>query len=115
MPSVLHMFQQMGLVALLSLFVGAVPAVMATAYALWPTEAKLALMRPLSLASIFGSLTGFLAGAINVFVGAASNSVPITSGMPLLGLAESLVPLCSAFGFLTVAWLLVALGLRRTA
>jgi hypothetical protein len=109
--SLMHLLQQLDTLATLSLFVGAMPALMAAAYALWPTEAKLALMRPLSLASIFAGLTGFVTGLINVLFRAVTES-----GMPPpVGLAVALVPLCSAFGFLTVAWLLVALGLRRTA
>ena len=31
------------------------------------------------------------------------------------GLSESCVPLFAAFAFLSVAWLLVAVGMRRTA
>jgi len=39
----------------------------------------------------------------------------VTSSAALMGLCESLVPLFASFGSLTVAWLLVALGMRRHA
>ena len=35
--------------------------------------------------------------------------------MMVAGLSESCVPLFAAFAFLSVAWLLVAVGMRRTA
>ena len=104
---------QMGIAALLSVAVAIMPAFFAAVYAIRPTEAKLALMRPLSLASIFGASGGTLAGVINVLRMAAMQDMPLGSKMPLLGLSESLVPLFVAFGALTVGWLLVALGLRR--
>jgi len=111
--SVLHMLQQMGVIALFSLVVAAAPAVMAVAYALWPTEAKLALMRPISLAALFGALAGFMGGVINSFHWAAANNASLTATV-FVGFSEALVPLFVAFGSLTIAWLLVALGMRRT-
>jgi hypothetical protein len=42
----------MGGVALLSLFIALIPAAMGIAYAIRPTEGRLALIRPLSLASL---------------------------------------------------------------
>jgi len=111
--SALHMLQQMGVIALFSLVVAVAPAVMGVAYALWPTEAKLALMRPMSLAGLFGALAGFVGGTINSFHWAAANDKDLTAITTMVGLAEALVPLFVAFGSLTVAWLLVALGMRR--
>ena len=110
--SALHMLQQMGLIAKLSLVIAVLPALMGVAYALWPTEAKLALMRPISLAGLFGSLTGLVAGVINGFHWAARNNGSVTSTV-FVAFSEALVPLFVAFGSLTVAWLLVALGMRR--
>ena len=109
----LSMLHQMSIVALLSLLVGVVPVFMGAAFAIRPNEAKLALMRPLSLAGLFGALCGSTAGVVNVLRYAAVENTPVDSTAALLGLAESLVPLFVAFGSLTVGWLLVALGLRR--
>ena len=111
--SALHMLQQMGVIAKLSLVVATLPALMGVAYALWPSEAKLALMRPVSLAGLFGALTGLVAGVINSFHWAAMNNGSLTSTV-FVGFSEALVPLLVAFVSLTVAWLLVALGMRRT-
>lgn len=108
-------FQQMGIMALLSLVVAIIPAAMGTLYAVRPSEARLALMRPLSLAGLFGGLGGFTAGLINALHYVSEKNVPLTSGSVLVGLAESLVPLAVSFASLTVGWLLVALGLRRQA
>jgi len=83
-------------------------------YAWRPTERKLALMRPLSLASIFAGLTAFLIGLANelAFVaGKALDEVPRNS--ILIGIAQSVVPLFVTFGFLAVAWVLVAIGQQR--
>ena len=110
----LNAFQQMGLFALLTLLVAVSPAVPAVSYALRPSEAKLSLMRPLSLAGLFGGLSGFLAGAINMLVFAANSPTAMDdTSILLIGSAETLVPLVVSFGSLTVSWLLVALGLRR--
>jgi hypothetical protein len=109
--SVPHLLNQLGSVALLSLLIAVIPAVMAAGYAIWPTESKLALMRPLSLASLFGALAGFTSEAISALFLTAEHP----GGSPMALFAVALVPLFVSFGSLTVAWLLVALGLRRTA
>lgn len=108
-----EMVQQAGLVALLSLVGTAIPLVMAVAYAIWPTEAKLALMRPLALAGVSAAICGTLAGLLNMLRYAAVHDVALTSREGLLGLSESLVPAFFGAGALTIAWLCVALGLRR--
>ena len=111
----LNTFQQMGIAALMSLMVATVPAFMGLAYALRPTEAKLALMRPLSLAGLFGGLSGFAIGMINalVWISRQPEAKTVAESPLLIGIAESLVTVAVAFASQTVAWLLVALGLRR--
>ena len=99
--------------ALLCLAVPIVPLVMGVVYAVRPTEARLAVMRPLSLAAMFASLSGAALGIINLLRFAATRDVPLSSPTALLGLAESAVTLFAGFGCLTVTWLCVALGLRR--
>jgi len=109
------MLAQMGVAAKLSLFVALVPALWSAVYAIRPTEARLALVRPLSLAGLFAALTGFTLGLMNMLRISAVSNVPLASPPQLMGLAEAFVPLFVAFGSLTVCWLLVALGLRRQA
>lgn len=101
------------MVALLSLIVGVAPMVMGVAYAIRPNEARLALMRPLSLAAIFAALCGLWSGVISVLVSIARTPDPIPFRQVAVGFSEALVPMFVAFGCLTVAWLCVALGLRR--
>jgi hypothetical protein len=101
------------LVAKASMFMGIVPLSLAVVYAVWPSEQRLALMRPLSLATIFAAVCGTAVGFVNVFVGMGTSEPPGFSRVSAIGFAESLVPLFSGFGCLTVAWLCVALGLWR--
>lgn len=109
----LEMLSQASIVALLSLVVGLLPLGFGLAYAIRPTEQRLALMRPISLAGIFGGLTGSLGGAINVLAVFWLREPPIEARVLAVGAAEALVPLLVAFGSLTVAWLCAAVGLRR--
>jgi hypothetical protein len=111
----LGMLSQAGVLALLSLIVAILPLAAGVAYAVRPTEARLALMRPISLAGVFAGLTGFLAGVMSVLRTMWIGETPVPSRLIATGLAESLVPLFVAFGCLTVAWLCAALGLRRHA
>jgi hypothetical protein len=79
-----------------------------------PTERKLALMRPMSLASIFAGLTAFLIGIANELAFVANQPADAVSRKNvLMGAAETLVPLFVTFGFLAVAWVFVAIGQQR--
>jgi hypothetical protein len=74
-------------------------------------------MRPVSLAGIFGALCGVVAGFISVLrsFGVTENVTDRTYHVMAIGFSEALVPVFVAFGCLTIAWLLVALGMRRAA
>lgn len=109
----MQILRQMSIVAMLSLVVAVVPLMMGLVYAIRPTEARLALMRPLSLASLFAGLGGLLVGLLNVFRWIAISTPPLPFERVALGLSEAMVPLTVAFGCLTVGWLCVALGLTR--
>ena len=98
---------------MLSVLVAVSPIALGAVYAIRPTDGRLALMRPISLASIFGGLCGLTAGLINSLRYVGNRGVPFDTPAVLVGLAESLVPLFIAFGSLTVAWLCVAVGMRR--
>ena len=104
---------QASIAALVSMFIGIVPLGMGVVYAIWPTEQRLALMRPLSLATIFGAISGTVLGVLNILVGVGSSDPPTFSSVVPIGLAESLVPIFVGFGCLSVAWLCVAFGLWR--
>jgi ABC-type uncharacterized transport system permease subunit len=111
----LGILSQAGVLALLSLIVTILPLAAGIAYAVRPTEARLALMRPISLAGMFAGLSGFLAGVMSTLRAVWTADTPVPFRLIAVGLSESIVPLFVAFGCLTVAWLCAALGLRRHA
>ncbi len=82
-------------------------------YAIRPTEGKLALLRPFSLAAIFAAVSSAAAGGAVVLQGLAASGPNPNMSNVLMGWAETLVPIYVAFAFLGVAWLLVAVGLKR--
>jgi len=110
----MSMLRNASLFALLTLMLGVVPLVMAAVYASRPTERNLALMRPLSLAGLFAAIAGMVSGFINVLrVFWSREPTPETYRIMAVGAAESLVPVLVGFACLTVAWLVVAIGMGR--
>lgn len=88
----------------------------AVAYAVRPTERKLELLRPLSLAAIFAAVCSFAVGTATALKFAAEGKLGSSAVRTMVaGLSEAFVPLFVAFAFLAVAWLLVTLGMRRRA
>jgi hypothetical protein len=108
------LLQQLGIFAMLSLVVAFAPFAIAVFYAIRPTERKLALMRPVSLAAIFAALAAVTSGGAMVLQGVAASKAPqMSNPMVYMGLAETLTPAFVCFGFLAAAWLLVAAGMLR--
>jgi hypothetical protein len=107
------MLKQAGIVALASMFMGVVPVAIGVVYAIWPSEQRLALMRPVSLATVFAALSGSALGVLNTFRSIGMSQSGSFSAVNALAFSESLVPVFFGFGCLTVAWLSVALGLWR--
>jgi hypothetical protein len=113
----MEMMRQASLFARLTLILDFVPLIMAAVYVFRPTERNLALMRPLSLAGLFAALSGGVLGFINVLHLVWTRELTTeTYKVMAVGASESLVPTFLGFACLTVAWLLVAVGMgRRTA
>jgi hypothetical protein len=103
------------IVSLLALLVSVTPMVAGMAFALWPSERRLALMRPLSLAGIFAAVANVFLGLLNslVWLSNQSASEPLRLGAAAPGLAETMAPPFVAFACLTVGWLCVAVGMRK--
>jgi hypothetical protein len=82
-----------------------------------PSERKLGVLRPLSLALVFalvgavcgGLATTFHAAVSRIAAGEAGKTVEIM----LSGIAEALVPGAVGFAVLAIAWGLAAIGFRR--
>lgn len=111
---ILDSLRAFSVLGLLGLVVSVGTVNLALVYAIKPKESVLVLMRPVSLAAIFGGLTSFTVGITTVLIGISNSG--FTEKMwrgAAAGAAESLVALLVAFGCLTMAWLLVALGIRR--
>ena len=107
-------FNQAGILAKLLMLVPIVPLVLALAYAIRPSERRLALMRPLSLATIFAALAAFAIGNALVLQGLGVTGTPNWNNVAL-GASESFVPVFSSFICLMIAWFLVAVGMWRQA
>jgi hypothetical protein len=97
----------------LTLLVAAVPLVAAAVYAVRPSEARLALMRPFSLAALFAGVAGTLSGFVYVFAGLAASGPQTRWSAVYAGISEAIVPSIFGFTCLTLAWLLVAVGMWR--
>ena len=104
---------QASIIALVSMFMGVAPLAMSIVYAIWPSEQRLAMMRPLSLAAIFAAISGTALGALNVLRGMGMSETADFSRISAIGLAEAIVPIFFGFGCLTVSWICVAVGLWR--
>jgi hypothetical protein len=109
----MEVLRQAGIFALVTMFMGVVPLALGFVYAIWPTEQRLALMRPLSLATIFAAIAGVAIGLLNVLRGIGTSETADFTRVSAIGLAEALVPVFTGFGCLMVAWLCVAVGLWR--
>src|SRR5215210_7275237 len=99
--------------ALASMFVGVLPLTTGIVYAIWPSEHRLALMRPLSLATVFAAVAGTALGFINELRFVVRSGTMAFTQQVAQGIAEGLVTMFFCFGCLTVAWLCVSLGLWR--
>ena len=108
-----RVLSQISILGLASILMGIVPLGMGLIYAIWPSEQRLALMRPLSLATIFAALSGSTLGVINVLRNVGVSQTPVFPRVAWIGFAEALVPIFFDLGCLTVAWLCVAIGLWR--
>lgn len=109
-----EMWGEASILGKLGIVVALATSAYAALYAWRPSEARLALMRPLSLATIFAALCSFSVGAANVLDGLSVDEIGSTDWRAAVkGTSETFVALFVAFGCLTIAWLCVALGIRR--
>ena len=117
MPNLVDLLGHISLFAKLTMAVAIVAFGLAVAYVFRPTEQKLVLMRPVSLAAIFAAVSGSLLGWIDTLAGIAATPEGHRGVASVYrGLAASLTVGFVSFGLLAAAWMLVAVGgLRRHA
>ncbi len=114
MPNLLDVYREISLFAKLSMAVSLAVLGLAVAYVWRPTEQKLVLMRPVSLAAIFATISGLLGGWIVILSGiAATPDGQIGISNVYRGIGVSLILGFVCFGLLAVSWLLVAVGVLR--
>lgn len=101
--------------AILGMLISATPAVAGAWFAIRPSERTLAMMRPLSLAGIFAGLCTVALGFTNGAIGLLKHGLaPQLNVEMLLGaISEVCAAAAVSFAFLTVAWVCVAIGMRR--
>jgi hypothetical protein len=104
---------QASLLAKISIFMGILPLGLGVVYAIWPSEPRLNLMRPLSLATIFAAVSGTTLGFLNVARYVGTTETAEYGKIMAIGIAESMVPVFVGFGCLTAAWLCIAVGFWR--
>lgn len=101
----------------LILLVGIVMLITSVSFAWRRAEHKLGMIRPLSLAMVFATLSGICTGLGATVSHIARRPDLATggdfSGALLEGIGESLAPAILGFAVLTVCWLIVAVGMRR--
>src|SRR5204862_2620180 len=104
MPNLVDLLGQLGLFAKLTMAVAIVAFSLAVAYVFRPTEQKLVLMRPVSLATIFATVSGLLGGWIAVLASTAATPDGHLPGPTLYrGIAQSRTVGFVPFGVLAAA------------
>ena len=98
--------------AILGLLISFTPTLAGIWFAIRPGERQLSYMRPLTLAGIFAALC---TGALGFMNGAKALSRHSGFDIQTLlgGISEVFAALAVSYVFLTVAWICVAIGMRR--
>lgn len=94
---------------------GVAIAIPAVKFARAPDAQRLSLIRALTVALVAGSVAGTVSGIAMTFHGIAGNPHVLENPLPILlqGCAESMTNLILGLGLVLLAWILVAVGVRR--
>lgn len=84
-------------------------------FAVRPSERLLSVMRPLTLGAVFSALCSFVLAIANGCIAISMMNSLDLAGVRLVGtvLSEGMSSVVASFACLTVAWLLVAIGMRK--
>jgi len=101
--------------SLFSFAICLVPLLAAAWFAVRPSERLLAVMRPLSLGAVFAALCSFVLAIANGCIAVSMMDALNLASIRWVGagLSEGLAPVVASFACLTVAWFLVAIGMRK--
>lgn len=104
-------------IVLVIIILGLSSFAMAVSFMVKPTEVKLAVIRPLSIATTFASVAGLSSGLAtaltNISGQLGGRSGLVNVAMLAGGISEALVAAVFGFSLLTLAWIAVALGMRK--
>ena len=98
--------------AILGMLISLTPALAGALFAIRPGERLLSYMRPLSLAGVFAALCTISLGVMNMAIG-LSRQPQFNLEALLGGITEVFAAAAVSFAFLVVAWVCVAIGMRR--
>ena len=104
-------------ITLVILVLGLVSVGVSVSFLLKPTEVKLGFIRPLSIATTYASIVGFVTGLAMAFTRIAwelqDGKGAGKTAQFLGGISEALIPAIIGFSLLTIAWVAVSLGMRK--
>lgn len=111
----MNAFTHASLFSLLSMVITASPMVAGFAFAWRPAASRLALVRALTLVGVFATCANALVGAVNMllYLSEQPPANPAPYGQAYSVVAEILVIPFIGFVFLALAWIGVAIGLRK--
>jgi hypothetical protein len=99
------------------LIVGGTTFGLAISFAIHPGERKLAIFRPLSVSTLFLTLSGLFAGLGATMKNCTENprfaDSPELHKWVMMGIGESTANAVLGFSLLALAWLVAAVGMRR--
>jgi hypothetical protein len=103
----------LGIIITLFIFVlGAVTLGVSVSFLINPSERKLGLIKPLSNATTFATILGFVSGLAVTFhfLSQSGEKMP---GLVAGGVSESLIPAVIGFALLAISWCAVSMGMRK--
>jgi hypothetical protein len=113
--SMIDFFQAGGYTMFVVLVVGAVMVIAAARFARAANPQGLALVRALTWALVFAAISGIAANLMTVCHAVNDNPEWAKTPLPILleGFAESITPAILGGAIASIAWILVAVGVRR--
>lgn len=113
----LEFFRAGGWVMFVVLLFGGLTLAAAVRFARQPRVETVGMVRALSTATVFAALGGVVTDLAAVFTNVPNNpewaQSPQVGMIVLMGLGESMAPAMLGFAFLSMAWLVTAVGTRR--